>query len=84
MLSLPGLWVTPSGLKLCGTQDHCGPFPSFLSALWLVPVLAHLPDRIQPSVPSLYGLVSVFRRDLGAGEYLPLLEPSRGAQVWFS
>lgn len=48
MLSLPGLWVTPSGPKLHGTQDHCGPFPSFPSALWLVPILAHLPDPIAP------------------------------------
>lgn len=83
MLSLSGLWVTPSGLMLHGKHDYCGPFPSFPSALCLVPILAHLPDPTPP-LPTLCPLpvwaASVFRRDPGVGECLALLEPSLGAQ----
>lgn len=58
--SLPGLWATSSGVKLPGVQDHCGPFPSFPSALSLVPVpgTPPLPCQALPALlsPSLYGL----------------------------
>lgn len=51
--SLPGLWATSSGPKLHSMQDHCGPFPSFPSALWLVPDLGTppFPHSPPPSPP---------------------------------